>query len=65
MNSLRLFVLPFNIGFFVALSQLIRVQQISPPLPAPTRSTSDGTATDQAIAYVLLFVALAITYLVH
>ncbi|CAM0881947.1 unnamed protein product [Alopecurus aequalis] len=32
------------------------------PAPAPT---SDGTSVDQGIAYVLMFVALALTYLIH
>ncbi|KQK09015.1 arabinogalactan peptide 16 [Brachypodium distachyon] len=32
--------------------------------PAPT-PTSDGTSVDQGIAYVLMFVALVLTYLIH
>ncbi|KAG6577157.1 Arabinogalactan peptide 20, partial [Cucurbita argyrosperma subsp. argyrosperma] len=32
------------------------------PAPAPT---SDGTSIDQGIAYVLMLVALALTYLIH
>nr|ABK21405.1 unknown [Picea sitchensis] len=32
------------------------------PAPAPT---SDGTSIDQGIAYVLMFLALALTYLIH
>ncbi|KGN53386.1 arabinogalactan protein 41 [Cucumis sativus] len=32
------------------------------PAPAPT---SDGTSIDQGIAYVLMMVALALTYLIH
>ncbi|KAI7994633.1 Arabinogalactan protein 16 [Camellia lanceoleosa] len=32
------------------------------PAPAPT---SDGTAIDQGIAYALMLVALALTYLIH
>ncbi|WCJ36786.1 arabinogalactan protein 41 [Euphorbia peplus] len=34
----------------------------SAPTPAPT---SDGNAIDQGIAYVLMLVALAVTYLIH
>ncbi|MBA0722631.1 hypothetical protein Golax_003290 [Gossypium laxum] len=34
----------------------------SSPAPAPS---SDGTAIDQGIAYILLLLALAITYLIH
>ncbi|KAK4601382.1 hypothetical protein RGQ29_010797 [Quercus rubra] len=32
------------------------------PAPAPT---SDGTSIDQGIAYVLMAVALVLTYLIH
>ncbi|OAY83388.1 arabinogalactan peptide 16-like [Ananas comosus] len=32
------------------------------PAPAPT---SDGTSIDQCIAYVLMLVALVLTYLIH
>ncbi|KAL3834214.1 hypothetical protein ACJIZ3_008950 [Penstemon smallii] len=33
-----------------------------PPAPYPT---SDGTAIDQGIAYVLMLVALVLTYIIH
>ncbi|KAK9121705.1 hypothetical protein Syun_019322 [Stephania yunnanensis] len=36
--------------------------QNSAPAPAPT---SDGTSVDQGIAYVLMLVALVLTYLIH
>ncbi|KMT16085.1 hypothetical protein BVRB_3g052530 [Beta vulgaris subsp. vulgaris] len=36
--------------------------QAAGPAPAPT---SDGTSIDQGIAYVLMLVALALTYLIH
>ncbi|KAG9142454.1 hypothetical protein Leryth_018229 [Lithospermum erythrorhizon] len=36
--------------------------QVLEPAPAPT---SDGVAIDQGIAYVLMFVALAVTYMIH
>ncbi|ONI25500.1 hypothetical protein PRUPE_2G306800 [Prunus persica] len=32
------------------------------PAPAPT---SDGTAIDQGVAYVLMVLALVLTYLIH
>ncbi|KAL1363347.1 hypothetical protein HN51_011553 [Arachis hypogaea] len=38
---------------------IIEAQSLS---PAPT---SDGTSIDQGIAYVLMLVALVLTYLVH
>ncbi|EEE65784.1 hypothetical protein OsJ_21483 [Oryza sativa Japonica Group] len=33
-----------------------------PPAPGPS---SDGTSIDQGIAYVLMLVALVLTYLIH
>ncbi|AED93257.1 Arabinogalactan protein 41 [Arabidopsis thaliana] len=36
--------------------------QSAAPAPAPT---SDGTTIDQGIAYVLMLVALVLTYLIH
>ncbi|KNA12376.1 hypothetical protein SOVF_126490 [Spinacia oleracea] len=36
--------------------------QAAGPAPAPT---SDGTSIDQGIAYALMLVALALTYLIH
>ncbi|CAL4948363.1 unnamed protein product [Urochloa decumbens] len=35
-----------------------------PPAPAPAPA-SDGTSVDQGIAYVLMLVALVLTYLIH
>ncbi|MED6156238.1 hypothetical protein PIB30_012510 [Stylosanthes scabra] len=44
---------------------IIEVQSLSPsPAPAPA-PTSDGTSIDQGIAYVLMLVALVLTYLIH
>ncbi|KAL9440606.1 hypothetical protein AB3S75_019302 [Citrus x aurantiifolia] len=63
MNSMRLYALPV-IGFmFMAILQLGNAQNMAPS-PAPPPS-SDGTAIDQGIAYILMVLALAITYLVH
>ncbi|KAI8571014.1 hypothetical protein RHMOL_Rhmol01G0083700 [Rhododendron molle] len=64
MKSMRLFALPI-IGFFVMVFFQISCGQGLAPSPAPSAPTSDGTAIDQGVAYVLLLVALAITYLVH
>ncbi|KAL5161736.1 Arabinogalactan protein 20 [Glycine soja] len=36
--------------------------QVLPPAPAPT---SDGIAVDQGIAYVLMLLALVLTYIIH
>ncbi|PON94544.1 Arabinogalactan peptide, AGP [Trema orientale] len=48
-----------------ASSQLSHGQSIAPSPAAAEGPSSDGTAIDQGIAYVLLVVALAITYLIH
>ncbi|KAM7515571.1 hypothetical protein LguiA_005154 [Lonicera macranthoides] len=36
--------------------------QVPAPAPAPS---SDGAAIDQGIAYVLMMLALALTYIIH
>ncbi|OVA06379.1 Arabinogalactan peptide [Macleaya cordata] len=58
-----------RVSFFMAVVSLIfsivfpAVQaQTLAPAPAPT---SDGTSIDQGIAYVLMLVALVLTYLIH
>ncbi|CAA0809133.1 Arabinogalactan peptide 22 [Striga hermonthica] len=33
--------------------------------PAPAPASSDGVAIDQGIAYVLMLLALALTYIIH
>ncbi|KAL2347980.1 hypothetical protein Fmac_001980 [Flemingia macrophylla] len=40
----------------------VNADSIAPAAPAPT---SDGTSIDQGIAYVLMMLALALTYLIH
>ncbi|XWS50054.1 hypothetical protein CRYUN_Cryun12cG0055400 [Craigia yunnanensis] len=57
------FVAVFAALVFSMLALPASVQaQSSAPAPAPT---SDGTSIDQGIAYVLMLVALALTYLIH
>nr|GLL20076.1 arabinogalactan peptide 20-like [Ipomoea trifida]GMC58239.1 arabinogalactan peptide 20-like [Ipomoea batatas]GMC64782.1 arabinogalactan peptide 20-like [Ipomoea batatas]GMC68426.1 arabinogalactan peptide 20-like [Ipomoea batatas] len=34
------------------------------PAPSPT-ATSDGTSIDQGIAYLLMLLALVLTYIIH
>ncbi|GMY30483.1 arabinogalactan peptide 22-like [Fagus crenata] len=46
--------------FAIALPA-VQAQSIA-PAPVPT---SDGTSIDQGVAYVLMFLALALTYLIH
>ncbi|KAG5569735.1 hypothetical protein H5410_059501 [Solanum commersonii] len=64
MNSMRLMNISFTIiGFMLlALVEFGFGQGIAPSAPPPS---NDGTTIDQGIAYVLLLVALALTYLVH
>ncbi|KAL9240514.1 hypothetical protein vseg_014723 [Gypsophila vaccaria] len=56
----------FRVSFIIlAVFSLIFAMtqaQSNAPAPAPT---SDGTSIDQGIAYVLMLVALALTYLIH
>ncbi|XP_040997226.1 arabinogalactan protein 20-like [Juglans microcarpa x Juglans regia] len=48
---------------FAIVSPAVVVEAQSPaPAPAPT---SDGTSIDQGIAYLLMLVALVLTYLIH
>ncbi|XP_041029075.1 arabinogalactan protein 41-like [Juglans microcarpa x Juglans regia] len=47
--------------FAVLVLPAVQAQSLA-PAPAPT---SDGTSIDQGIAYVLMLVALALTYLIH
>ncbi|XVF88513.1 hypothetical protein PTKIN_Ptkin19aG0056800 [Pterospermum kingtungense] len=62
-SSPRLHVVPVIGLLFAVLLQLSYGQSTaSSPAPAPS---NDGSAIDQAIAYTLLLVALAITWLVH
>ncbi|XP_023538848.1 arabinogalactan peptide 20-like [Cucurbita pepo subsp. pepo] len=52
----------FALIFFI-LSPLVHAHSsASAPAPAPA---SDGTSIDQGIAYVLMLMALVLTYLIH
>ncbi|XVE77242.1 hypothetical protein DITRI_Ditri13aG0046400 [Diplodiscus trichospermus] len=46
---------------FALVSPYVEAQSAA-PAPAPT---SDGISIDQGIAYVLMLVALVLTYLIH
>ncbi|KAK1312506.1 Arabinogalactan peptide 16 [Acorus calamus] len=49
--------------FLLTLIYVIQVQgQVTAPSPSPF---SDGNTIDQGIAFVLLVIALVVTYLVH
>ncbi|KAG6531511.1 arabinogalactan protein 22-like [Zingiber officinale] len=49
------------LAFGVALMPAV---QANSPAPAPA-PTSDGVSVDQGIAYLLMLVALVLTYLIH
>ncbi|THU72721.1 hypothetical protein C4D60_Mb04t15150 [Musa balbisiana] len=46
----------------LALATAVPSVQAQAPAPSPT---SDGTSIDQGIAYLLMLVALVLTYLIH
>nr|AFK36294.1 unknown [Lotus japonicus] len=50
------------LGLIYAALMSVACSQSTAPAPAPT---SDGTSIDQAVAYVLMLVALVLTYLIH
>ncbi|KAJ9188258.1 hypothetical protein P3X46_003630 [Hevea brasiliensis] len=52
------------LGFFALFSLIFLVFSPSSRAQAPA-PTSDGTSIDQGIAYVLMLVALVLTYLIH
>ncbi|KAK4752216.1 hypothetical protein SAY87_021014 [Trapa incisa] len=58
-----------SVGVVAAIAALLftivlPAAQAQSMAPAPTPA-SDGTAIDQGIAYVLMLVALVLTYLIH
>ncbi|ESW24814.1 hypothetical protein PHAVU_004G162500 [Phaseolus vulgaris] len=55
--------LPLLTLLFMAISHLAHAQDF--PLSPALSPTSDGTAIDQGIAYILMVVALGITYMIH
>ncbi|KAI3447078.1 hypothetical protein Pfo_003743 [Paulownia fortunei] len=62
MEMLRLYFVMTIFALLLALIVPSINGQVSEPAPAPS---SDGVAIDQGIAYVLMLVALAITYMIH
>ncbi|KAL5698496.1 hypothetical protein ACHQM5_029528 [Ranunculus cassubicifolius] len=61
-SSMRLRAIASVLVLFFALIQLSCAQDRTAPSPAPT---SDGNTIDQGIAYFLMLIALAITYMFH
>ncbi|MCD7460462.1 Arabinogalactan protein 16 [Datura stramonium] len=55
------FVVSMLLAIFAMAFFTVQAQEFA-PAPAPT---SDGISVDQGIAYVLMLVALVLTYLIH
>ncbi|OEL32314.1 hypothetical protein BAE44_0006670 [Dichanthelium oligosanthes] len=55
---------PLALAVAAALVFAIAVPVAAAQAPAPA-PTSDGTSIDQGIAYLLMIVALVLTYLIH
>lgn len=55
---------PFGLVAAAALVFTIAMPAVAAQAPAPA-PTSDGTSIDQGIAYLLMIVALVLTYLIH
>ncbi|KAK9067954.1 hypothetical protein SSX86_012065 [Deinandra increscens subsp. villosa] len=51
----------FALVFAITLPTAVHAQPFA-PAPAPS---SDGTSIDQGIAYLLMLLALVLTYLIH
>ncbi|KAL2321362.1 hypothetical protein Fmac_030331 [Flemingia macrophylla] len=63
MEVLRVHLFVMSVIAFVLTSVAPSINaQIIPPAPAPT---SDGIAVDQGIAYLLMLLALVLTYIIH
>ncbi|KAK9145343.1 hypothetical protein Sjap_005246 [Stephania japonica] len=61
-----------GVSFFVMvlLAMIVSVvavdaQNLAPAPPPTSDGTKSGTSVDQGIAYVLMLVALVLTYLIH
>ncbi|KAF5175754.1 Arabinogalactan protein [Thalictrum thalictroides] len=55
----------FGVMLFVAMIISIVLPSAQAQAPAPAPASSDGTSIDQGIAYVLMLLALVLTYLIH
>lgn len=60
MGSMRMCLLLFVAYLFSGLMQLAHGEMM-----APSPATNDGKEIDQRIAYILMLVALLVTYLIH
>lgn len=65
MEVLRLYSLMVTLVLFLAFIVPAINAQFPQPAPAPAPNSNDGVSIDQGVAYVLMLVALAITYMIH
>jgi len=66
MAALKAYVLLFTAFFFSGLMQLSMAAQEKPGTAvAKARVVVDAKAIDQAVAYLLMFAALFVTYFAH
>ncbi|EES03199.1 hypothetical protein BDA96_03G222600 [Sorghum bicolor] len=65
MAALKAYVLLFTAFFFSGLMQLSMAAQEKSATAMATARVIDGKAIDQAVAYLLMFAALFVTYFAH
>jgi hypothetical protein len=65
MASAKAYVLLFTAFFFSGLMQLSLAAQEKPSTAVATARVIDRKAIDQAVAYLLMFAALFVTYFAH
>ncbi|KAK8956295.1 Arabinogalactan peptide 16 [Platanthera guangdongensis] len=63
MRSIKAWTLFFLAFFLSGLMQLSHGQEQGPAAAPPM--SNDGKAVDQGVAYVLMLLALLLTYLIH
>uniref|UniRef100_A0A0D9YB71 Arabinogalactan peptide 22 n=1 Tax=Oryza glumipatula TaxID=40148 RepID=A0A0D9YB71_9ORYZ len=65
MATLKVYLLLFTAFFLSGLMQLSMAQGAAAAAAAPATRVIDAKAIDQAIAYLLMFAALFVTYFSH
>ncbi|KAM0944810.1 putative arabinogalactan protein/22/41 [Dioscorea sansibarensis] len=65
MSSMKVHALILVTFFFSGLTQMAYCQALAPSSSSTSFRMIDGKAIDQGIAYVLMLVALLVTYFVH